>query len=64
MVKRFSGLFFVILVAAIVTGCETRVSDPWLGASQRDAYGADQIQRNPETAVALRHRLEYRMAER
>jgi len=64
MPKRFSGLFFLILVAVFVTGCETRVSDPWLDSSQRNAYGADQIQRNPETAVALRHRLEYRMAER
>lgn len=52
------------LAVTILTGCDSRVQEPWLGESQRALYGEDQIQRQPAQADELRHRLKYAMARR
>lgn len=62
MVHRLTTALLLGLAVIVLTGCDTQVQEPWLGQSQRELYGQDQIQRQPEQADALRHRLKYGMA--
>lgn len=62
-----SGVLVFGLVAAVTTGCapeETKVHTPWLDDGQRELYGEGEIERQPATSEALRHRLKYRLSDR
>lgn len=62
MFHRLTTALLLGLTVSVLTGCDSRVQEPWLDESQRALYGEDQIQRQPERADALRHRLKYSMA--
>lgn len=60
-VRGWRALAVSALAAMALTGCGEGIHSPWLSDGEAESLGSE-LDRGPETAKALDHRLKHRVA--